>query len=198
MTTPSAPIDMKLHLFEATSGKQGNWGKFAVGRFTDERAWNSCVSPLHRRLIDQIGWSDRHLWVLDLQTGEGACFAIGGSAKADLAKHRIWVCPLFPVFLEWLYRQDCAGLDALPQVLHLPDAPAELCGYRRPGRGQPVPGHRPTRHGPGDWRCTCGRKLSGGPLGPGRRGARDVMRFHRLDLWMEQASSHGSDPPGRR
>ncbi len=186
---------MKLHLFEATSGERGNWGKFAVGRFTDEWTWGSCVSPQHRRLIDQIGWSDRHLWVLDLQTGEGACFFIGGYAKGDLDKHRIWVCPLFEPFLTWLYRQDCTDLDALPRLVRLPEMPAEVAGYRRRGRGQPVPGHRPARHGPGDWRCTCGQKLSGGPLGSGRRGARDVMRFHRLDLWMAQANSDNSKQP---
>lgn len=51
------------------------------------------------------------------------------------------------------------------------------------GYGRPVRGHTPVRHGPGDWRCTCGTTLSGGPYGPGRAGARDVMRrFHRLDL----------------
>jgi hypothetical protein len=45
-----------------------------------------------------------------------------------------------------------------------------------------VAGHTPRRHGPGDWRCTCGRSLSGGSLGKGRAGARDAMRLHRLDL----------------
>lgn len=49
-----------------------------------------------------------------------------------------------------------------------------------------VKGHAPVRHAPGDWRCKCGVGLSGGPYGNGQRGARDVMRFHRLDLWMEK------------
>jgi hypothetical protein len=48
---------------------------------------------------------------------------------------------------------------------------------------QPIVGHTPVRHGPADWRCKCGVGLSGGPCGPGRIGARDVMRFHRIDLW---------------
>lgn len=43
-------------------------------------------------------------------------------------------------------------------------------------------GHTPLRHGPGDWRCACGRALSGGSRGKGRAGARDAMRIHRLDL----------------
>ena len=48
-----------------------------------------------------------------------------------------------------------------------------------------VRGHTPVRHGPADWRCRCGVPLSGGPYGYGRMGARDVMRFHRSDLWMQ-------------
>jgi hypothetical protein len=45
-----------------------------------------------------------------------------------------------------------------------------------------VSGHTPRRHGPGDWRCACGRSLSDGSRGKGRAGARDAMRIHRLDL----------------
>ena len=45
-----------------------------------------------------------------------------------------------------------------------------------------VAGHTPQRDGNGDWRCTCGRSLTGGSLGTGRADARDAMRFHRLDL----------------
>jgi hypothetical protein len=43
-------------------------------------------------------------------------------------------------------------------------------------------GHSPRRHGPGDWRCSCGRPLSGGSRGMGRAAARNAMRIHRLDL----------------
>ncbi|MGA2412746.1 MAG: hypothetical protein ABSG46_20480 [Candidatus Binataceae bacterium] len=43
-------------------------------------------------------------------------------------------------------------------------------------------GHALVRYGPRDWRCKCGIPLSDGPLGGGRTGARDVMRFHRFDL----------------
>jgi hypothetical protein len=41
-----------------------------------------------------------------------------------------------------------------------------------------VSGHTPRRHGPGDWRCECGRPLAGGS----RAAARDAMRIHRVDL----------------
>jgi hypothetical protein len=47
---------------------------------------------------------------------------------------------------------------------------------------RPVSGHTPLRHGSGEWRCTCGRQLSGGSRGKGRAAARDAMRSHRLDL----------------
>jgi len=45
-----------------------------------------------------------------------------------------------------------------------------------------VSGHTPHRHGPGDWRCACGRKLSGSTASNGRAAAREAMRIHRLDL----------------
>jgi hypothetical protein len=57
---------------------------------------------------------------------------------------------------------------------------------------RPVRGHTMRRHGPGDWRCTCGTKLSGGLYGSGRTGARDVMRSHRLNL------NHTEHVPMRR
>src|SRR5215831_12472485 len=41
-----------------------------------------------------------------------------------------------------------------------------------------VSGHTPMRHSSGEWRCACGRSLSGGS----RAAARDAMRIHRLDL----------------
>lgn len=122
---------MHLHLFEATNG--GNWGKFAVGRPDTEWAWRSLVSESQRPLLDLVGWSPDHLWVMDLQTGEGAIFWPGGHAPSDLQKHRIWVCPMFEPFLTWLYRQDVSDLAKLPAVVELPDAPFSLAGYRRPG-----------------------------------------------------------------
>jgi hypothetical protein len=110
-----------------------NWGKFAVCRFEPEE-WNrrSKIDP-GRQLLDSQGWDDDHLWVLDLATGEGAYFSPRGLASADLDKHRIWVCPLFEPFLEWLYKQKVADLDALPDFIELPNAEASLQGYRRPG-----------------------------------------------------------------
>src|SRR5215472_3004576 len=98
---------MITKLIEATNTAAGgiNRGKFLVGRFDqDEWARRSTVStPLEGDypLLARVGWSPQHVMVFDLQTGEGAMFRPGGYAKGDLIKHRIWVCPLFELFLTW-------------------------------------------------------------------------------------------------
>lgn len=120
-------------------GKEtGNWGKFMVCRFTDE--WNVKSStdhdlPFGLPLLPAVGWTPRHVLVIDLQTGEGAIFKPGGYPKADLEKHKIWVCPLFEPFLDWLYGQDLGDLTKLPSLIkfHLDEAPFAMRGYRRPG-----------------------------------------------------------------
>src|SRR6266568_9619596 len=82
-------------------------------------------------MLSERGWTSDHLLVLDLQTGEGAIFRPGGSARADLnEKHQVWVCPLFEPFMEWLYKQDTPDLTALPDQVEL-DAPGAPFGYRR-------------------------------------------------------------------
>lgn len=124
---------MKLYPIEVTNS--GNWGKFAVGRFgPPEWAWTSQVDTESKGpLLSHLGWAVSALWVLDLQTGEGALFTPPGSARADLNKHRIWVCPMFEPFLEWLYEQDLTDLSKLPALVELSDAPFGLYGHRRPG-----------------------------------------------------------------
>lgn len=118
----------------ADAGGIVNWGKFMLGRF-DQDEWErgSEVGDSDRSLLHQCGWVSSHLWVLDLQTGEGAYLSPGGSAHADLQKHAVWVCPMFEPFLEWLYTQDLSDLDALPALVNLPDAEFSMHGYRRPG-----------------------------------------------------------------
>lgn len=139
---------MKIHLFEGrTAARPGeglpvaNWGKFMVGVFDREWNWRSQVlAQLHggdstvarRPLLSEVGWGPRHVWVVDLQTGEGAIFAHGGLASADLSRKRIWVCVLFEAFLTWLYKQDLSTLDDLPQTVDL-DVEFAFHGYRRPG-----------------------------------------------------------------
>jgi hypothetical protein len=136
---------MDLKFIEAGNGF--NWGKFAVGRFT-QKEWETpaaCQGAHEPSLIAGRGWTQRHVWVLDLQTGEGAAFLLGGLASADLTRHRIWVCPLFEYFLEWLYQytpahpeQEGAWMAELPSLVALPDALGDLYGYRREGKGIPV------------------------------------------------------------
>ena len=85
-------------------------------------------------LLARCGWWGLdYVWVLDLQTGEGAYFRHGGNAKADLTKHAIWVCPLYEPFLTWLYAQDLSDIEALPARIDLPNSPFSFAGYRRPG-----------------------------------------------------------------
>lgn len=49
-------------------------------------------------------------------------------------------------------------------------------------------GHKPMRHAPGDWRCTCGVRLHGGEHGTGRAGARHAMQAHRSNLVAKEMS----------
>lgn len=91
-------------------------------------------------LLFAIGKSRRSFWLLDLQTGEGAEFyppdepAESYTAKFDIQKHRIWVCPLYEPFLAWLYAHASQVFDfTLPAHVDLPDAEFQLSGYRRPG-----------------------------------------------------------------
>lgn len=131
---------MRTKIIEAVQsrGHPGNWGKFLVGEPDLEFTRQSAVkSEFPGSLLTSIGWTWEHLWVLDLQTGEGAFFKPGGLAAADLEKHAIWVCPLFCPFLEWLYeRYREAGeldLDSLPDLVELPGAEFSFHGHRRPG-----------------------------------------------------------------
>lgn len=147
---------MKTKIIEAGQSAQGpNWGKFLLGRFDVEWSRRSGMYEAARKVTDEmcgegtyeesngvsrsmpllseIGWGRNHLWVLDLQTGEGAYFSPGGYATADLDKHKIWVCPMFEPFLAWLYKQDLTDLDALPDFVELPDAPFHMQGFRRAG-----------------------------------------------------------------
>ena len=127
-------MGVRTKVIEARSDS-GNWGRFLVGRLDNEFQQQSAVEAGYRVLFT-TGYRFDHVWVLDLVTGEGACFKPGGLASADLEKHRIWVCPLFEPFLEWLYVQDLTDFDALPPLVELGDVPLQLNGYRRPGQDE--------------------------------------------------------------
>jgi hypothetical protein len=125
---------MKLRIIEA-HGNGLNWGKFAVGQMTDEE-WDtrSAIEPDGRQLMASIGyWSRDWLWVLDLQTGEGIFVQPRGRAQYALDKHKVWVCPLYEPFLDWLIENYTDDVDALPREVELPNAPAAMYGYRRAG-----------------------------------------------------------------
>lgn len=128
---------MRTKLIEATQGAGSgfNWGKFCIALFDAEWGHPSAIDTGSRApLLARCGWGREFLWVLDLQTGEGVYVQPSGSAHADLQKHRVWVCPMFEPFLQWLYAQkNPADLDSLPSLVELPDAPAAMYGYRRGG-----------------------------------------------------------------
>lgn len=127
---------MHVKFIEATN-KDMNWGKFVVCRFDkDEWERRSAIDP-GRSILATRGWSPDNIWVLDLETREGAAFKPGGLAAADLQKHKVWVCPLYQPFLEWLYTQDLSDLGRLPAMVNLPEAPFAMYGHRRPGTSAP-------------------------------------------------------------
>lgn len=128
---------MITKIIEATNGER-NWGKFLLGQFSAAELLHpsSVCGNLSFGLIRSCGHSEYDTLVLDLQTCEGAIFTPGGNAAADLAKHRIWVCVLYEPFLVWLWTRaegQRLRLDALPDVIDLPDAPFAFAGYRRTG-----------------------------------------------------------------
>ena len=125
---------MKTKIIEAHDATCFNYGKFMLMRPDHEWAYNSALDG--GPLLRSRGWDMEHLWVLDLQTGEGACFLPGGLASADLTKHGIWCCPMYEPFLNWLYKQDLSDLEKLPAVVDLGKVPTAMAGYRRPG-GRP-------------------------------------------------------------
>jgi len=125
---------MKTKIIEATNVEAGgfNYGKFMLGRMDGEWGHKSAIDDKGYGLLGRIGWTRQHLWVMDLQTGEGACFLPGGHAANDLDKHKVWVCPMFEPFLQWLYTQQLDDLDALPDLVQL-EAASDMRGYRRQG-----------------------------------------------------------------
>lgn len=126
-------VSMISKIVEATNDNQ-NWGKFMVLQCDEEWERRSAIDTTSRTpLLQSIGFTPEHIWVLDLQTGEGAWFRPGGIARCDLNKHKIWVCPLYEPFLTWLYGQDLRDLTKLPDMVNLPDAVFDFYGYRRAG-----------------------------------------------------------------
>ncbi len=124
-------------------GLGGNWGKFAVGRWTVQELGEKTQFPgcEGQRIASLHGWGGDHVWLFDLQTGESARFYINNPVPVDvrsqLKNHQIWVCPMFEPFMVWLWshiRLNPSWWDTLPRTVELPaDTPFEVAGFRRPG-----------------------------------------------------------------
>lgn len=82
---------MHTKMIEATNGPR-NWGKFMVGWMSREE-WEHDSQVDGRPLLLGGGWTKDHVWVLDLQTGEGGMFLLGGLASPDLSQTRLRVSP---------------------------------------------------------------------------------------------------------
>ena len=132
---------MKTKFVEVTNNF--NWGKFCIAKFDEEEMQRrsqidepTAFGP-PRSLLNACGWeTDQMDWIFDLQTGEGAIFRLGGSAHADLEKHKVWVCPMFEPFLEYvydLYEKGTFDFDSFPNFVTLSEAPRAMYGYRRLG-----------------------------------------------------------------
>lgn len=118
-----------------------NWGKFLVCQFSPEE-WAKRSEITGDGLLKGRGWTLAHLWVMDLQTGEGAYFRPGGHPVADLQKHQIWVCPMYQLFLAKLYEHKdwCADITRIPDLITLTAEESKhasaLYGFRREGPDQ--------------------------------------------------------------
>lgn len=97
---------MKTKFFEGTD--ECNYGKFIIGQMEDNEL--SVPSQIKGHIgpviLDSfLKNSPSKFWILDIQTQEGAFFDLAFDTVPQLTKHGIWVCPMFPLFL-----QRCADL----------------------------------------------------------------------------------------
>ncbi len=121
-----------------------NWGKFIICEYGPEEISYKSLVDEGANLLRTCGYHEQNLWrwILDIQTGEGLSVRVEkdgrGNAKADLSKHKIWVCPLFEPMLDWFYKNGFCPVDELPSLINLSleEAPFALQGYRR---GQDCP-----------------------------------------------------------
>ena len=123
-----------VHYLNPRRGQFCNHGKFLVGQFQKgDFSYRSAVDGFP--LLGSLGHAPNHFCIIDLATGEGF-ITPKGLAIADLSKHRVWVCPMFPSFLEALYEklpyssQESFVLEDLPSVFELPNAPGDIYGWR--------------------------------------------------------------------
>lgn len=130
---------MISHFIEASN--DANYGKFLLLRFDEREAKTRTRLPGYRNSENIFTFAGHRklnpdmTFVVDLQTGEGASFDLRGSAKADLEKHKIWVCPMYEFFLSWLYQQNAHSeikdITRLPRYVQLNTDYFAFAGYRR-------------------------------------------------------------------
>ena len=108
---------MKTRIIEATSD-QIFWSTFLVGVFDMERRYKSCVDGS----MVLRSYSPRDIFILDIQTREGAVFAPHGLADVDIERTAIYTGPLFKAFLHWIRAQFREGLSLndLPKHVEVP------------------------------------------------------------------------------
>ncbi len=117
---------MRTKIIEVVSTPIGFWGKFMVAGLQEEWSHPSEVREGQLTLLRSLGWTDRHILVVDLSVGHGAIFFHGGYAAADIKDKGIYFCPMMVPFMTWLYDQDIDKLDELPARVELP---MRLGGY---------------------------------------------------------------------
>ena len=121
---------MKTKIIEASDRDKFNWGKFMLGRFDDEWKTRARVGQLELDddapgegpcLLRSQGWGPEHILIMDLSVGHAAIFLPrrAGAPRVDVENTGIYFCPLFRGFMEWVYQQDLADLDSLPDYVEL-------------------------------------------------------------------------------
>jgi hypothetical protein len=120
---------MVTHFIEASDGMMH--GKFMLGRLDSaELGVRSALPGSEEDPLMRVGGrrrlNERSTLIVDLQTGNGAAFFIGGGLWiADLNRTGpIHVCPMFPPFLKWLYEQKvpdfpATAIEQLPRYVRI-------------------------------------------------------------------------------
>lgn len=94
---------MDIHFYEVTNGP--NWGKLAVGTF-ERHEWEYVSHVAAEPLLARLGHGPSTRLFLDLATGEGALFDCSQGLLPQLARHKIWVCPMFEPGLTEFAKHD--------------------------------------------------------------------------------------------
>jgi hypothetical protein len=115
-------------IIEGSDG--GAYGKWLVGQLDEHERSRKTSLPGYEGNASiwtfagarRFGADPGAVFVLDLQTGQGAVFnpTTSSSPDYDLDQANIWVCPLFRDFFRWLYTQDLADVTQLPNFIDLP------------------------------------------------------------------------------